>query len=77
MNVADFIKICGEILKLLSKFDIKVSDYKYTSLFSEYESMAGRGNKMSYIVAVLSEKYGVSEASVYRIIRRFKRAIKV
>lgn len=77
MKVADFVKLCGEILKLLSKYDIKVSDYQYTNLFSEYSSMSEKGYKVSYIVTVLSEKYGISEASVYRILRRFKRAVKV
>lgn len=77
MNVADFVKICSEILKLLSEYDIKVSDYQYTNLFSDYTSMANEGCKITYIVAILSKKYEISEASVYRILRRFKRAVKV
>lgn len=77
MKVADFVNLFGEILKLLSKLDIKVSDYQYTNLFSDYASMTERGYKVSYIVAVLAGKYEISEASVYRILRRFKKAVKV
>lgn len=77
MKVADLVNLCGEILKLLSKYDIKVSDYKYTDLFPEYASMAEKGYKVSYIVAILSEKYEISEASVYRILRRFRKPVNV
>lgn len=74
MIVADFIKINSETLKLLSKYDIKVDDYKFIDLFQEYEQMLSDGNKVSYIVAVLSAKYNISETTIYRILRRFKAA---
>ncbi len=70
MIVSDLIKICEEFLKLLSKYDIRVDDYKYTSLFSEYANMVAKGHKVSYIVAVLAERYKISEASVYRLLRK-------
>lgn len=72
MIVADFIKINSETLKLLSKYDIKVDDYQYIAFFKEYEEMLAKGYKVSYIVAVLSAKYGISETTTYRILRRFK-----
>lgn len=75
MRVADFVKINTETMKLLSNFDIKTSDFKYNDLFADYERMAKRRYKVSYIVASLSEKYSVSETSIYRLLRRFKRTI--
>lgn len=72
MIVADFVKISSETLKLLSKYDIKVDDYKFVDLFQEYEQMLAERNKVSYIVTVLSVKYGISETSIYRILKRFK-----
>ena len=70
-------KISSDTLYLLSGNDIKMSDVKYLDMYSEYEKMMAKSLKVTYIVEHLSDKYGVSVAQVYRIIRRFKRTIKV
>ena len=75
MRTFDLVKISKGILKLLSNLDVKIDDYKYVDLFDEYETMAKNGDKISYIVTFLSQKYNISEASVYRLIRRFKNTI--
>lgn len=72
MRTFDLVKISKGILKLLSNLDVKIDDYKYVDLFDEYETMAKNGDKISYIVTFLSQKYNISEASVYRLIKRFK-----
>lgn len=72
MLVANFVKINSECMKLLSNFDVKMSDFKYVEMFSDYENMVKDGDKVSYIVAVLAERYSLSESSVYRILKRFK-----
>lgn len=74
MKVGDFVKISSGVLEILSKNDIKTEDYKYIELFKEYERLAA-DSKVSYAVAVLAEKYNISEASVYRILRRFRKTI--
>lgn len=75
MLVANFIKTNGETLKLLSKFGVHIDDFKYIDLFSDYEEMLNEGNKITYIVSVLSDKYSISEATVYRVLKRFKATI--
>lgn len=75
MLVADFVKISSETMKLLSKFDIRTNDFRYVDMYADYEKMANRGDKISYIVTMLSDKYSVSEATVYRMLRRFKATI--
>lgn len=70
-------KISSDTLYLLSENDIKMSDVKYLDMYSEYEAMIAKSLKVTYIVEHLSEEYGVSVAQVYRIIKRFKRTIKV
>lgn len=75
MRIADFIRIHKEMMNLLSKYEIKMDDFKYIDMFEDYDSMVKEGNKVSYIVSYLSDKYCISEASVYRILRKFKVAI--
>lgn len=39
MKVAELVKISGESMKLLSKFDIRLEDFKFVNLYSDYEKM--------------------------------------
>lgn len=75
MKAVKLLKIGRELLKLMSLFDLKVSDYKYVDLFMEYSML--RENDVKYTAAImeLSEKYHISESSVKRIIRRFEQEI--
>lgn len=77
MILIELIKISRDILKTLSDFDIKTDDVKYVDLYCDYEKMVNRGEKVTYIVELLAQRYDVSTAKVYRIIRKFKRAVKV
>ena len=70
MFAVDLIKISRVTLELLSKSDIRIDDWRYLELYDRYKSMIEEGNKVSYVVALLSEEYGISEASVYRVIKR-------
>lgn len=75
MKVADFVRISAETLKLLSNFGIRTGDFKYVGLYADYEAMATKGDKVSYIVTVLADKYGISCSSVWRMLRRFKATV--
>lgn len=76
MVVADLLKISCEMLKLLSKYAVKTEDYKHLDLFADYVKMSALGEKTSYIVAVLSDKYKISEATIYRLLRKLRKTIK-
>lgn len=75
MTVAHFVKIHAEVLNLLSQHDIKINDFKYVNLYADYEEMIANGNKVSYSVVYLARKYNISEASVYRLLKRLKSSI--
>lgn len=76
MILVDLIKFSRSILEVLSEFDINTSDVRFIDMYADYEAMKGRGEKVTYIVEVLSERYGVSVAKVYRVLRKFRRSIK-
>lgn len=75
MRIADFIRLHKEMMNLLSNYEIKMDDFKYVEMFEDYDAMVKEGNKISYIVSYLSDKYRLSEASVYRVLKRFKTTI--
>lgn len=75
MEVIELVKSFSGTLKLMSKSGIRVSDFSHINLFDEYVSMRKAGYKVSYIEAVLSERYKISTRSISRIVSRFKRHV--
>lgn len=75
MKAARILLIGRELLKLMSICDLKIDDYKYLEMYSEYVKARNSKVKYSAIIMELSDKYGISESSVKRIIRRFEREI--
>lgn len=51
---------------------IRPDDVQYIELYNEYNKLQTNGEKVSYIVATLSLRYGISERKVYDLFKRFK-----
>lgn len=72
MKVFELINFNRELLKRLQEAGIRLDDARYVDLYSAYLTMHRNGDKVSYIVAALSEKYAVSERKVYGLLKRFQ-----
>ena len=72
MKVFELIKFNRELLEKLQDAGIRLDDVQYIDLYSDYMNMYRHGEKVSYIVAALSEKYAVSERKVYGLLKRFQ-----
>lgn len=77
MKVIEALKIGKNLLETMQRNCIKVEDCRYINLFDEYLDMVNRGEKKSYIIAALAEKYGISERKVWYIISRFGKECKI
>ena len=71
MRTIDILLINRELIERLHNFGIKADDCRYVGLFQEFERLKDRGEKVTYIVAALSEKYDISERKIYKIVRKF------
>lgn len=72
MKVIEILNLNKELLKKFQTVGIRMEDVKYIDLFNEYLALVTQGEKVSYIVATLADKYTISERKVYDLIRRFK-----
>lgn len=70
MKIIDILLINRELIERLHRFGISADDCKYVNLYQEFETMKDSGEKVTYIVASLSEKYGISERKIYKIVRK-------
>lgn len=72
MKVIEILNLNRELLKIFRKVGIRLDDVQYIDLYNEYKQLQSKGNKVSYIVAVLADRYGISERKVYSLIKRFQ-----
>ena len=68
MEVKELIKIGEKVMKMLHERGIKMEDYQHMPMVEEFDIMKNMGHKTTYIIAHLSEKYGICERKVYKII---------
>lgn len=72
MKVIELLKLNRELLTICRSAGIRLDDVRYIELYNDYARLLAEGEKTTYIVAALAEKYGVCERKVYDLIRRFK-----
>ena len=77
MKIIEILKFNRELIKRLKDTGIRLEDADYIDLYSEYCKLHTAGEKVSYIVAVLSDRYAVSERKVYSLIKRFQTDCKI
>mgnify|MGYP002517534199 CR=1 FL=1 len=71
MKVFEILNFNREPLKRLQQAGIRIEDVEYIDLYNDYRVMLDDGDKVSYIVATLADRYHVSERKVYTLIKRY------
>lgn len=72
MTIFEILKFNKEPLERLMQMGVRLEDLRYIDLFADFINMVESGEKVSYAVAVLSNRYGVCERKVYTLIKRYK-----
>ena len=68
----EILKFNRELLDRLRMAGIRLDDARFIDLYTDYTAMLGDGCKVTYIMAVLAKKYGISERKAYSLVKRFK-----
>ena len=72
MTLFEILNFNKELIDRLISVGFKLDDCRYVALYADYKKMHGRGEKVTYIVSALSDRYKVSERKVYNIIKKFE-----
>lgn len=72
MTIFEILKFNRELLERLHRIGVRLDDARYIDLFVDFNEMVGAGEKVSYAVAVLADKYRISERKVYSLVRHFR-----
>lgn len=75
MTMYEVLKLNRGLLEFMVEKGVQAQDVKHLAMYEEFLRMQKEGHKQMYIVAFLMDEYGVSEPTVYRMLRRFKRVV--
>lgn len=72
MKVIEVLKLNEGALNICQNAGIRIEDVRYIDLYNDYNNLLAEGEKVSYIVAVLAERYNICERKVYMLIKRLQ-----
>lgn len=72
MKIIEVLKLNRGFLEICVATGIRPDDVRFIELYNEYKIMTDNGDKVSYAVALLSERYGISERKVYGLIKHMQ-----
>lgn len=77
MTLYDFIAQHEDTLRLCAMAGVSVQDWKNAEIYRHVMKIRGDGAKMEYCVRQAAERYGVSDATVWRILRAMERPVTI
>lgn len=77
MTCYEIIKLSREPIDRLTSAGFRLEDCRYVELYEDYMRMCGAGDKVTYIVSVLHDRYHVCERKVYDLVKRFGRHCEI
>ena len=72
MTLYELLSFNRNIVSALRAAGVKEDDYLHLDFYAEFLQLQARGEKVTYIVALLADKYGMSERKAYSLIRRYR-----
>lgn len=75
MTHYELLKSGESLLNTIRKNGVTANDVRYLEVFENLERMEREGHKKTFIVAYLCNQYDISEATLYRVANRMRRAI--
>lgn len=77
MKAIDILTLAEGICTTLDKNDIRCSDVRYVEMYREWQRLKNEGHKWDWIMYWLGRQYDMSEASVWRTLKRMDRDIEM
>ncbi len=75
MTHYEILKSGESLLNIIRKNGVTADDVRYLEVFENLERMEREGHKKTFIVAYLCNQYDISEATLYRVANRMRRAV--
>lgn len=76
MKAYELLKVNESLLRTMDGASLAIGDVKYIELISEFERLTVAGEKKTYIIQLLADKFNIAERTIYRIIERLMQDVR-
>lgn len=76
MKAYELLKVNESLLRTMDGASLTIGDVKYIDLVYEFERLTMAGEKKTYIIQVIADKFNIAERTVYRIIERLMQDVR-
>lgn len=77
MTHYELLKMAESALRMCVEHGVTVKDVEMIHVYEDYDRMEREGHKKTFIVAYLSEQYGVPVATIYRLAKRMRKTFHI
>ena len=77
MKNYEFIKASQTILRIVRDNKINVGDVDYIQVYEDWVRFKSEGQKYDWIIYYLGQQYGVSTATISRIVKRMEKDVEL
>lgn len=76
MTKYDILRLYEGPIRIMLECGLNIKDIEHLALYEQYCEMKKKKHKVIYIVNYLSEKYGLTERAIYKIVDRMEKRVK-
>lgn len=77
MKNYEFIRASQTILRIVRDNKINVGDVDYIQVYEDWVRFKSEGQKYDWIIYYLGQQYGVSAATISRIVKRMEKDVEL
>lgn len=77
MKAVDILRSSARVCRALAANGVEARDIRHVELYDEWSRMRAEGHKYAWFMYCLCRKYGVSESSLLRIVKRLDQDIEI
>lgn len=77
MKNYEFIKAAQTILRVVRDNKINVGDVDYLQVYEDWVRFKAEGQKYDWIIYYFGQQYGVSAATISRIVKRMEKDVEL
>lgn len=75
MSIADFLRQHSDVVDAINRHHILPKDIGMLEMYDEATALLKKGEKTSFVAALMAEKYGFSERHYYKVMGRLGQSL--
>lgn len=77
MSIYEVLKMNESLMRMLRRNGVDASTIDYIEAYEAYQEMTAQNLKKEYVYAEISQRYGLSKSTIYRLVKHMEGEISL